>query len=249
MTGSLANQTVVDAAVLQAVDRATAELRRGGIVLLRGPGRAAALMQAAEGVTATGLREIQGLSTHAAVLLLLTAQRALVLGMPGVARLVPLGGVVALDLTDIPAEAVAELADPTCRRHRLLERRARLTEAPAELAAAAVDLAKLARLLPAALLVPLPDLTDPQGWAAERDLLSVSAAEIAEYRFSAARSLHPVAEAAVPLAGAETTRIVAFRPSDGGAEHLAVIIGTPGTDQAVLTRLHSECFTGDLLGS
>jgi GTP cyclohydrolase II len=30
---------------------------------------------------------------------------------------------------------------------------------------------------------------------------------------------------------------------------LAVIIGTPGPDQAVLTRVHSECFTGDLLGS
>ncbi len=43
--------------------------------------------------------------------------------------------------------------------------------------------------------------------------------------------------------------IVAFRPSDGGVEHLAVIIGTPAPDQAVLARLHSECFTGDLLGS
>jgi GTP cyclohydrolase II len=248
MSGSLANQTVVDAAVLQAVDRATAELRRGGIVLLRGPDGTSALVQAAEGATAASLREIRGLSARA-VMLLLTAQRAVILGMPDLSHLVPLGGVVAVDLTEVPAEAVAELADPTGRRRPLPENRPRSSEAPAGLAAAAVDLAKLARLLPAALLGPLPELADPQAWAAERDLLSVSAADIAEYRFSAARSLHAVADAAVPLAGAESTRIVAFRPSDGGAEHLAVIIGTPGPDQAVLTRLHSECFTGDLLGS
>jgi GTP cyclohydrolase II len=35
----------------------------------------------------------------------------------------------------------------------------------------------------------------------------------------------------------------------GGVEHFAIIIGQPRTDQPVLARLHSECFTGDLLGS
>ena len=58
-----------------------------------------------------------------------------------------------------------------------------------------------------------------------------------------------MADAAVPLAGAEQARIVAFRPDDGGMEHLAIIIGTPQPDQPLLLRLHSECFTGDLLGS
>jgi GTP cyclohydrolase II len=43
--------------------------------------------------------------------------------------------------------------------------------------------------------------------------------------------------------------VVAFRPADGGAEHLALIIGKPDLSQPVLTRLHSACFTGDLLGS
>jgi GTP cyclohydrolase II len=248
MSGSLANQTIVDAAVLQAVDRATAELRRGGIVLVRGPGHSAALVQAAEGATAANLSGIQDLS-RGAPMLLLTVQRAAVLGLVKAAPVQSAGGVIALDLTGIRAEAVAELADPTCRRSASLAASPRLTEAPAGLDTAAVDLAKLARLLPAALFVPLQSLPDPEGWAAERGLLSVSASEISEYRFSAARSLQPVAEATVPLAGAEATRIVAFRPSDGGFEHLAVIIGTPAPDQAVLTRVHSECFTGDLLGS
>jgi len=69
------------------------------------------------------------------------------------------------------------------------------------------------------------------------------------YQAAAARSLKIVGEARVPLAGAEQARIVAFRPSDGGTEHLAIIIGEPPRDRPVLTRLHSECFTGDLLGS
>jgi len=80
-------------------------------------------------------------------------------------------------------------------------------------------------------------------------LLLLDAAEIPTYQATAARSLRPVSEARVPLADAEDTRIIAFRPSDGGIEHLAILIGEPKQDSAVLVRLHSECFTGDLLGS
>jgi GTP cyclohydrolase II len=58
-----------------------------------------------------------------------------------------------------------------------------------------------------------------------------------------------VAEARVPLAGAEDARVIAFRPEDGGTEHLAIVIGTIDPAKPVLTRIHSECFTGDLLGS
>jgi len=46
---------------------------------------------------------------------------------------------------------------------------------------------------------------------------------------------------------------VTFRPPDGGTEHVAILIGDPeakaAAGEAVLARLHSECFTGDLLGS
>ncbi|MSO66149.1 MAG: GTP cyclohydrolase II, partial [Alphaproteobacteria bacterium] len=45
------------------------------------------------------------------------------------------------------------------------------------------------------------------------------------------------------------SEIVAFRPADGGIEHVAILIGKPDGRQPVLVRLHSECFTGDLLGS
>jgi GTP cyclohydrolase II len=66
--------------------------------------------------------------------------------------------------------------------------------------------------------------------------------------------LQLITRAKVPLKGAEQTELAAFRPSDGGPEHYAILIGDksglglapPGP---VLTRLHSECFTGDLLAS
>jgi GTP cyclohydrolase II len=47
----------------------------------------------------------------------------------------------------------------------------------------------------------------------------------------------------------EAGRLHVFRPEDGGEEHYAVEIGTPPRDKPVLSRLHSACFTGDLLGS
>jgi GTP cyclohydrolase II len=53
----------------------------------------------------------------------------------------------------------------------------------------------------------------------------------------------------MPLEDAEAARLVAFRPADGGDEHLAIVIGSPDVREPVLTRLHSECFTGDLIGS
>ena len=47
----------------------------------------------------------------------------------------------------------------------------------------------------------------------------------------------------------EAGRLHVFRPEDGGEEHYAIEIGRPARDKPVLTRLHSACFTGDLMGS
>jgi len=93
---------------------------------------------------------------------------------------------------------------------------------------------------------------DVAQWALRNDLLLVEAGDIFQYERTAARTLSAVSEANVPLLDAHDTRVIAFRPLDGGLEHLAIVIGTPqsGDDApSVLTRIHSECFTGDLLGS
>ena len=116
-------------------------------------------------------------------------------------------------------------------------------------AVAVTRLAKLARLLPAAVAAPVERPLATDRLVAANDILSVSAFDIDHYERHAARSLHRVVDAAVPLDGSEDTRIIAFRPTDGGQEHLAIVIGEPQGARPPLVRLHSECFTGDLLGS
>jgi GTP cyclohydrolase II len=80
-------------------------------------------------------------------------------------------------------------------------------------------------------------------------LTSVSAEDVHAYREDSIASLIRVAEASLPLAEAQNARLVAFRPADGGVEHVALLIGEPEKAEAPLVRIHSECFTGDLLGS
>ncbi|WP_424988066.1 GTP cyclohydrolase II [Microbulbifer sp. S227A] len=61
--------------------------------------------------------------------------------------------------------------------------------------------------------------------------------------------LDDIVSARLPMQVSEAGRLHIFRPEDGGEEHYAVEIGKPMRDQPVLARLHSACFTGDLLGS
>jgi len=245
MIDQLPSHALADDAVLSGVARALADLRRGALVLLQHQDELL-LMQAAEGVRDAGLEALRRLGGGAPSLLL-TARRATALGL----EVPPQDDHLAIDLLDRPAERIAELADPTVAQSRPLVRERR-AELPRRLAQAAIDLVKLARLIPAAVVAPVT----PQRRAAvlaDGEILSVSAEAVAEYRFAGARSLVEVAAARVPLAGAEDATIRAFRPGDGGLENLAIVIGQPepadGSEGGVLVRLHSECFTGDLLGS
>ena len=244
---ALPAESAPDAAVLQAVDRAIAELRRGGLIVLWDRHGEAGLVQAAEGTSEQGLARLRELS-RGSPRLLLTAQRAAALGISGAAERLPTAGIVSLELAATSPRVICELADPTSGRCAP-SNRPEMVYSPAGLDSAAIDLAKLARLLPAALLATIDHATDPSVLARQHDLLEVSAREIEDYRYAVARSLEIVSEARVPLEGAENSQVYAFRPSDGGFEHLAVVIGEPAADRPVLTRLHSECFTGDLLGS
>jgi len=230
-------------APLLAVDRALADLRRGGLVVVADQARAL-LVQAAEAVTPQSLARLAGLG-QAPVLLALTERRANAIGLTGLAG----RKVATLEIADgTPAQSVRDIADPSSDIGFRLPPLHELSGDLAACAEAAVHLTKLARLLPTALIAPLvaPDIA---AFADANDLLTVSAADVAEYDMRAARSLKPVSQARVPLFDAENARIVAYRPSDGGIEHLAIVIGEPKADQPVLIRLHSECFTGDLLGS
>lgn len=234
--------------ILQTVERAVSDLRRGSFLVVHTDSGRGLLAQAAETTKPASPNELTGLAKSAPILLL-SAQRATSLRLdPGVwAR--SLSGIAAVAVEGFSAELIRDLADPTGGPHPVGETAPAAVGDLDGLDAAAIDLAKLARLLPAVLVADLGRMDRPAQWAAERSLLSVSASQIAGYRFAAAQSLELVAEARVPLIHAEATRVLAFRPSDGGVEHLALVIGKPAATEPVLLRLHSECFTGDLLGS
>ncbi|MGH6930236.1 MAG: GTP cyclohydrolase II [Dongiaceae bacterium] len=235
-----------DPAVLLAVDRATAELRRGGPVVLHDQKSQAWLTAAAETVEDDGVARLRAMG-EGEPHLLLTSERAAALGLRQQAT-----GIESLLLpARLSAETLWRLADPTAPRLSATFAGLSRGRTPAHIALAAIELAKLARLLPAAIIAPLrlESAVRAAEWARSRDLLDVSVGAVDGYQVAAARSLKIVSEARVPLAGAENARVIAFRPSDGGTEHLAIIIGEPPRDRPALTRLHSECFTGDLLGS
>ncbi len=234
------------AARMGVVDRAAGELRRGGFVVLEGE-HGVALTQAAEMVTVDSLAVLRQLADGRASLAL-TAPRAQALELASAGS-----GVVALALgrtTD--AETIRGLADPTYpspagRPRSLAPHRV----AQGSYAAAAVTLSKHAQLLPAALTATLPagESAALERFAAERQLLRVEASAVLDYASLAASTLRPVTEARVPLEAAEDARVVGFRPADGSAEQFAIVIGAPAAHQPALCRIHSECFTGDLLGS
>jgi GTP cyclohydrolase II len=104
-----------------------------------------------------------------------------------------------------------------------------------ETATAALTLARAAGLLPALWLVD-----------AVNGAVSVSAEAIA--RENLAPEVEIVARAKLPLDEMPETQIVAFRASDDGEEHVALVIGAFG-GKPPLVRLHSECLTGDVFGS
>lgn len=225
-----------------AVDRACTELRRGLPVLVQPPKGKPLLIVAAELASPAvldALRDWSGTVPQA----LLTHHRAATLKI----RLYT-DDVVAVPLPrDDAARAAQVLADPTRDlRDPLMGPWQAVRDALPAGAKAAIKLAKIAGLLPAVVAVPL-SAASAKGLAAREMLATVSVGDIEGYE--APLTFKVAARARLPLAGAEQTRVLAFRPTNGAREHLALIVGEPEPPGPVLVRLHSECLTGDLLGS
>ncbi|MBP1805295.1 GTP cyclohydrolase II [Rubellimicrobium aerolatum] len=215
--------------------RARSDLRMGLPVWLAGPD-GAALALAAETASAPRLRGLRDLGE---VALALTARRAGTLRARAydgdLARLrVPgdadLGW---LRATADPAEDLARPMKGPFQSFRDAD------GPPPALARAALRLAKAARLLPAALLVA-HDAPPPEGVARLPAALALA---------DTLAPLSEVVSARVPLAVSQAGRVHVFRSPLDDSEHVAVEIGSPPRDAPVLARLHSACFTGDLLGS
>jgi GTP cyclohydrolase II len=215
---------------LVAVDRALAEFRAARPVLLR-DGSGLALALSAELADADFAARLETLAGGGARLVL-TAARLRRLGAKGRAET----GVLAMPQIDLARiEALALKLDAR-------------VDAPvgpaASLDDAAIELARLALVLPAVILVPVtPEQVEGE------PLIEVSARAVNAYRAAQVAQLAIVGRAPVPLEGAPETEFVVFRGGEGLRDQVAIIVGKPDLAGAVPVRLHSACLTGDLFGS
>jgi 3,4-dihydroxy 2-butanone 4-phosphate synthase / GTP cyclohydrolase II len=120
---------------------------------------------------------------------------------------------------------------------------------------AAVDLARLAGLPPAGVvceiinddgtMMRLPALRE---FADSHGLALISIEQLIDYRRRTERLVTRVAQTWVPNAYGRW-RAYGYRNDIDGTEHVALVLGDIGDGTDVLTRVHSECLTGDVLGS
>lgn len=218
--------------------RARADLRLGLPIALSGDG-AGMLALAAELADDARLADLRALGP---VTLVLTRWRAETLRIPAYD-----GDLVRLALApDTGAAEVRAFSDPARDLDTPLKGPLRPERGgDAAFHRIALALAKSAHLLPTVLAVPV---ADARALAAREGLTLLDRPSVEPHLHEAA-PLAPVASARLPMAAAGAGRVHVFRPEDGGEEHYAIEIGQPHRDAPVLARIHSACFTGDVLGS
>ncbi len=168
-------------------------------------------------------------------------------------------GISAADRATTIRAAVDPLASPEdlirpghvfplrARRGGVLERQGQ-TEA-------SVDLAQLAGLAPAAAICEVmnadgtmarvPELAE---FARQHGLKLVTIADLVRYRLQREKVVTRVAAPILPTRWGHF-RVYAYRSEITGEEHLALVLGEPAANQPSLVRVHSQCLTGDILGS
>ncbi len=223
-----------DPDITERIARARADLRMGVPVVLEG----GAVVLAAETLDAGRLAEVCTLDGQG--VLAVTGWRAQTLK----ARAYD-GDLARIMLPpDATLDWVRSVADPAYDLRAPMKGPLQTArDGSADLHRAAIALAKAARLLPAVLVL---DVADACGFAAFHNLTLIPADAALDTDLS---PLNPIISACLPLDVSEAGRLHIFRPDDGSEEHYAVEIGKPDRSQPVLSRLHSACFTGDLLGS
>lgn len=150
------------------------------------------------------------------------------------------GGAKALcmDAQNLSLAALQALADPLADQSAL----PKLAPLPSTSSQAMLlRLAIYAGMLPSMLVVESAVL--PEEW------VEVSMADAEAYWRAPQFEMLSLAQAALPVAGAENAAVTCFRERYGTSVHLALVIGEPNKTEAPLVRIHSSCVTGDILGS
>jgi len=226
--------------------RAIADLRRGAPVLFLSKSGYAGIVKPAEQVSTDSLRDLAEAS-QSMPYLLITAQRARAIGLN------PKEGVQACSILiseDVgPNEILQLIGDLPIKIDP--KKLTILPEGENSMAVLVLMLMRSARLMPAALAAHIPDqdARSLNRWAEDRGYIMISENTIRSFEETSAALLREAARAKLPIKGAENSEIAIFQPKDGGTEHFVLIINSADQHEAPLVRIHSQCITGDLLGS
>jgi len=120
---------------------------------------------------------------------------------------------------------------------------------------AAIDLAKLAGLYPAGVICEImnedgsmarvPELKE---YIKKHNLKLITIADLIDHRRRHEKLIERVSEVNLPTKFG-TFKAIGFKDKISGEEHFAMIMGEIGDGRPILTRVHSECLTGDVFGS
>jgi 3,4-dihydroxy 2-butanone 4-phosphate synthase/GTP cyclohydrolase II len=119
-----------------------------------------------------------------------------------------------------------------------------------------VDLARLAGLKPAGVICEvmkddgtMARMPDLEVFAEEHGLKIVTIADAIEYRMRKESFVHRAATTMLPTIHGGEFRTIAYVNDIDFSQHVALVKGEIDPDEEVLVRVHSECLTGDVLGS
>jgi len=223
-------------------ERGLFELRQDRMLLVRDAEGASTLVAGVEGITHDTLHCMAW--AEEPLRLVLSPHRASILGVPNldeahVSLLLP-GARTPDDVIRLASHVIREMPDLADVRPATDAEWAGLT------------LARLARLIPAVVAVPV-DLERVPGIQERLEsghLLQVTPEQVRAMDSEARVEAVFISEAPVPLATSENARFLLFRDSRGLLEHVAILIGDPAEwTTPVPVRLHSACLTGDLFAS
>ena len=119
-----------------------------------------------------------------------------------------------------------------------------------------VDLAKIAGMKPAAVICEIMNddgtmarMPQLEKFSEEHNIPILTVADIIEYRLKKEILVHRVSEAKIPTLYGGDFQMILYENEVDDFQHIALVKGDVSGDEPVLVRVHSECFTGDVLGS
>jgi len=219
--------------------RARADLRLGIPIVLTDKGNEAVIAPI-DVLSQTRLDQLKSIDENSFILI--TARRAQTLKCP-----VYDGNFARIQIGNAPKIAILKaISDPSLDLRIPLKGPFEIIrEKPLRLENEVLLLLKSAQLLPAAII---SRIKNGENFASKNKLTYLQVDQLAELALSSGE-LADAITAVIPTAKAKNSKFHIFRPEISGEEHYAMEIGRINRNQPTLVRIHSACFTGDVLGS